>query len=86
MTAGTRHKKTLVRTEITKTRPEKSLTENKKGAAGRSHGLVTSRHRQRGHKKNYRIVDFKRNKVGVRAKVSAIEYDPNRGPNLSLLN
>lgn len=85
MTPGTRHKKSLVRHELTKTKPEKALTENLKGATGRSHGRISSRHSQRGHKKNYRLVDFKRNKLGINAKVKAIEYDPNRGPNIALI-
>lgn len=86
MTAGTRHKKSLVRSNLTKSKPEKALTENLKGAVGRANGRISIRFRERGHKKNYRIVDFKRNKIDIKAKVAAIEYDPNRGPDLALLN
>lgn len=73
--------------EITKTAPEKSLTESLSGSGGRNHhGHITSRHRGGGHKRLYRLVDFKRNKLGVPAKVAAIEYDPNRTARLALLN
>ena len=65
--------------EITKTRPEKSLITSKPERGGRnSGGRITSRHRGGGHKQQYRIIDFKRSKDEVRAKVAAIEYDPNR--------
>ncbi len=73
--------------EITKRKPEKSLTAplNKKG--GRNvHGRTTVRHVGGGHKRRYRIIDFKRNKKDVPAKVIAIEYDPNRSANIALLN
>ena len=65
---------------ITKTKPEKSLTEGKRRANGRNHhGIITAKHRGGGNKKLYRIIDFKRNtKDGVAATVTAIEYDPNR--------
>jgi large subunit ribosomal protein L2 len=73
--------------EITKTSPEKALTESLNGSGGRNHhGHITSRHRGGGHKRLYRLVDFKRNKLGVPAKVAAIEYDPNRTARLALLN
>ena len=66
-------------TEITQDKPEKSLLAPKPSTGGRnSYGRKTSRHRGGGHKQQYRIVDFKRNKDGVPAKVAAIEYDPNR--------
>lgn len=72
--------------EITKTTPEKALLEPKKSSGGRNNsGRVTSRFRGGGHKQMYRIVDFKRNKVGVPAKVAAVEYDPNRNARLALL-
>ncbi len=73
--------------EITKTKPERSLTKASKQNAGRnSAGRITVRHRGGGHKRKYRIIDFKRDKVGVPAKVAAIEYDPNRSANIALLH
>ncbi|MCG3196305.1 MAG: 50S ribosomal protein L2 [Candidatus Omnitrophica bacterium] len=73
--------------EITKSEPEKSLLAPITRSSGRnSYGRVTSRHRGGGHKKRYRIVDFKRNKDGVPAKVAAIEYDPNRSARIALLH
>jgi len=73
--------------EITKTRPEKSLTEGQKQHAGRNNqGRVTTRFHGSGHKQRYRIIDFKRNKTGVPAKVAAIEYDPNRTCRIALLH
>jgi large subunit ribosomal protein L2 len=72
-------------TEITRTGPERSLTEPLPRTAGRSRGRVSVRHRGGGHKRLYRIVDFKRNKHGVPGKVSAIEYDPNRTARIALI-
>ena len=73
--------------EVTKTKPEKSLTKPKPKTGGRnSYGRMTSRHRGGGHKQRYRIVDFRRNKDGVPAKVAAIEYDPNRNARIALLH
>ena len=72
--------------EITSTTPERSLLGTVKKTGGRNnHGRVTSRHRGGGHKRRYRIVDFKRTKDGVPAKVAAIEYDPNRSARIALL-
>ena len=72
--------------EITKTRPEKSLLAPKPGTGGRnSYGRKTARHKGGGHKQQYRIIDFKRTKDGVPAKVAAIEYDPNRNCRIALL-
>jgi large subunit ribosomal protein L2 len=72
--------------EITKSRPEKSLIVPLKKQAGRNHhGRITTRHRGGGHKRFYRIIDFKRNKIGVPARVAAIEYDPNRSARIALL-
>ncbi len=72
--------------EITKKKPEKSLLEAKKKISGRNnHGRITVRHRGGGHKRHYRIIDFKRNKIGIPAKVAAIEYDPNRGARIALV-
>ncbi|MBQ5961195.1 MAG: 50S ribosomal protein L2 [Firmicutes bacterium] len=73
-------------TEITKTEPEKSLVVRVKNTAGRnSYGKITVRHHGGGAKKLYRIVDFKRNKDDIPAKVAGIEYDPNRSANIALL-
>lgn len=73
--------------EITKTKPEKSLLQAKKRSSGRNiHGKVTSRHRGGGHKRRYRVVDFRREKDGIPAKVAAIEYDPNRNARIALLH
>ncbi|MBV9253787.1 MAG: 50S ribosomal protein L2, partial [Actinobacteria bacterium] len=73
--------------EITKTRPEKSLLAPKPSTGGRnSYGRKTARHKGGGHKQQYRIVDFRRNKDGVPAKVAAVEYDPNRNARILLLH
>ncbi len=73
--------------EITSTTPERSLLGTIKKTGGRNNnGRVTSRHRGGGHKRRYRIVDFKRLKDGVPAKVAAIEYDPNRSARIALLH
>ena len=73
--------------EISKTEPEKSLIEIIKSKAGRNNnGKITVRHRGGGHKRQYRIIDFKRDKMDIPAKVAAIEYDPNRTANIALLN
>src|SRR5437588_4337841 len=73
--------------EITKAKPEKSLTVRLKKHAGRNNqGKITTRHRGGGAKRAYRIIDFKRNKLGVPARVAAIEYDPNRSSRIALLH
>ena len=73
--------------EITKTRPEKSLTEPLTKKGGRNNaGRITTRHQGGGHKRRYRVIDFKRRKDGVPAKVAAIEYDPNRSARIALLH
>ena len=73
--------------EITKTEPERSLTEPLKKKGGRNNnGRITTRHQGGGHKRQYRIIDFKRVKDGVPAKVAAIEYDPNRSARIALLH
>ena len=73
--------------EITKTKPEKSLTAPLKKSGGRNaNGRVTVRHRGGGHKRKYRIIDFKRNKDGIPARVASIEYDPNRSARIALLH
>ena len=73
--------------EITKSRPERSLIEPRKRTSGRNvQGRITIRHRGGGHKRHYRIIDFKRDKRDVPAVVAAIEYDPNRSARIALLN
>jgi large subunit ribosomal protein L2 len=73
--------------EVTKNEPEKSLVKPKKRSSGRNvYGRTTSRHRGGGHKQKYRVIDFKRGKDGVPAKVAAIEYDPNRNARIALLH
>ena len=86
VTPGTRWMSIAAFTEITKTRPEKSLIEPLRKTGGRNNtGRITSRHRGGGHKRFYRVIDFKRNKTGMDAKVTAIEYDPNRSARIALL-
>src|SRR3989440_1825955 len=73
--------------EVTRSKPEKSLTEPVKKTGGRNtNGRITMRHQGGGHKRRYRIIDFKRRKDGVPAKVAAIEYDPNRSARIALLH
>src|SRR6516165_2117387 len=72
--------------EITKTRPERSLTEPLKKTAGRNNnGRITTRHRGGGHKRLYRVIDWKRSKIGISGRVIAIEYDPNRSSRIALI-
>ncbi|MGH9100700.1 MAG: 50S ribosomal protein L2, partial [Acidimicrobiales bacterium] len=72
--------------EITRDRPERSLLASNPGSGGRNnYGRKTARHRGGGHKRQYRLVDFRRDKDGVPAKVAAIEYDPNRSAYIALL-
>lgn len=86
-TPGSRHRSGLTYEEITRNRPEKSLLRPLAKSGGRNHhGHVTSRFRGGGHKRAYRVIDFKRRKNGVPAKVAAIEYDPNRSANIALLH
>ena len=86
-TPGTRFMSISTFEEITKCEPEKSLTAPIKKSGGRNNlGRVTSRHRGGGHKRRYRIIDFKRDKKGIPAKVFSIEYDPNRSARIALLN
>ncbi len=84
---GRRFMSVIVDEELTKKEPEKSLLEPLKKSGGRNtYGRITSRHRGGGHKRKYRVIDFKRNKFGVPAKVAAIEYDPNRSSRIALLH
>ncbi len=86
MTKGTRFRTTLDNEALTRTVPEKSLTESKSASGGRNHhGHITSRRRGGGHKRKYRIIDFKRDKHGIPGVVSEIEYDPNRSANIALV-
>src|SRR5210317_2428960 len=72
--------------DITKKKPEKSLLQSKKSSGGRNNkGRITTRHRGGGHKQRYRVVDFRRNKDGIPARVERLEYDPNRSAHLALL-
>lgn len=87
VTPGTRFRSNFSFEEITKDKPEKSLTVAIKKSGGRNNlGRVTSRHRGGGHKRKYRIIDFRRNKIGVPAKVFSVEYDPNRTARIALLH
>ena len=87
ITPGTRFMSVPTFEEITKTTPEKSLTISLKKSGGRNNlGRITSRHRGGGHKRKYRIIDFKRDKFNVPAKVFSIEYDPNRSARIALLH
>jgi large subunit ribosomal protein L2 len=86
-TASRRFTTSVSRDEITKQHPEKSLVEGKQRTGGRnSLGLISSRFRGGGAKRAYRVIDFKRDKTGVPAKVAAIEYDPNRSARIALLH
>jgi large subunit ribosomal protein L2 len=85
--AGRRFQTATDFAEITKSEPEKSLVVTLKKSGGRNnHGRVTARHRGGGHKRRYRLIDFKRNKLEVPAKVASIEYDPNRTTRIALLH
>jgi large subunit ribosomal protein L2 len=85
--AGRRFQTVSDFSEITRDQPEKSLLAPKKKSGGRNnYGRKTARHRGGGHKQRYRIVDFKRDKDGVPAKVASIEYDPNRNARIALLH
>ena len=87
ITSGTRHMSILVNKELDKVRPEKSLTEPLGSSYGiDNYGHRTGRNRHKGHKRLYRIIDWKRNKIGVPAKVATLEYDPNRTANIALLH
>ena len=85
--AGQRFRAVASFDEVTKVAPEKSLLETKKKTGGRnSYGRITVRHIGGGNRQKYRIIDFKRNKDGIPAKVASIEYDPNRSAYIALLN
>ena len=84
---GRRNMTALTKEEITTSTPEKSLLAPYKKKGGRNNmGQITTRHHGGGHKRKYRVIDFKRNKDGVPGKVVTIEYDPNRSANIALIN
>ncbi|MDR0688672.1 MAG: 50S ribosomal protein L2 [Spirochaetaceae bacterium] len=86
ITAGMRQWASLDYAEITTDKPEKTLTTGRPEKAGRdSNGRISVRHKGGGHKRRYRIIDFKRDKIGVPGKVATIEYDPNRSANIALV-
>ena len=86
-TPGTRGMSTLVNDEITKSTPEKSLlVKNSKTGGRNNQGKITVRHIGGGVRRKYRVIDFKRNKIGITGKVATIEYDPNRTANIALIN
>jgi len=87
VTPGTRFRSVTAGADITRRGPEKSLTESLSGTGGRNHhGRITSRRRGGGHKRRYRVIDFRRDKVGVKGTVAEIEYDPNRSANIALIH
>jgi len=87
VTPGTRFRSVTAGSDITRKGPEKSLTESLSGSGGRNHhGRITTRRRGGGHKRRYRMIDFKRDKVGVKGTVAEIEYDPNRSANIALIH
>lgn len=86
-TPGTRNRALSGFSEITKSKPEKSLIKKNHRNKGRNNrGVITIRHRGGGHKRRYRIIDFKRNKYGVEGIVTGIEYDPNRNSRIALIH
>lgn len=86
-TPGTRNRGLSSFSEITRNKPEKSLIKKNHQNKGRNNrGVITVRHRGGGHKKRYRLIDFKRNKYSMQAKVVSIEYDPNRNARIVLLH
>jgi len=83
---GKRHQISIKQSDISEKTPEKSLLSPLKKSGGRnSYGRITSRHRGGGHKRKYRLIDWKRTKIDVTAKVVSIEYDPNRSANIALI-
>ena len=85
-TPGTRNRVLSSFSEITKTKPEKNLVKKKSCSKGRNNrGVITIRHRGGGHKKRYRVIDFKRNKYNIQGQVTTIEYDPNRNARIALI-
>ena len=86
-TPGTRNRALSDFSEITKSKPEKSLIRKNHRNKGRNNrGIITIRHRGGGHKRLYRLIDFKRNKINIEGKVVSIEYDPNRNARIALIH
>jgi len=86
-TPGTRNRALSAFTEITKVKPEKSLIRKNHRKKGRNNrGIITIRHHGGGHKRRYRLIDFKRQKFGIKGIVAAIEYDPNRNARIALIH
>lgn len=86
-TPGTRNRALSAFSEITKSKPEKSLVRKNQRNKGRNNrGVITTRHRGGGHKRLYRLIDFKRNKYGIEGIVASIEYDPNRNARIALIH
>ena len=86
-TPGTRNRALSAFSEITKTKPEKSLIRKNQRNKGRNNrGVITIRHRGGGHKKRYRLIDFKRNKSSIEGIVASVEYDPNRNARIALIH
>ena len=86
-TPGTRHGSVIDVSELSSKKPEKQLTSGWSRSTGRNNrGVITTRHRGGGHKRLYRQIDFARTKIGVTAKVTSIEYDPNRNARIALLH
>jgi large subunit ribosomal protein L2 len=85
-TPGTRNRALSAFTEITKAKPERTLIRKNQRNKGRNNrGVITIRHRGGGHKRRYRLIDFKRNKYGIDGKVASVEYDPNRNARIALI-
>lgn len=86
-TPGTRNRTVSTFSEISKDKPEKSLlAKNHRNKGRNNRGIITCRHKGGGHKKRYRLIDFKRNKHNIKGKVASIEYDPNRNARIALLH
>ena len=86
-TPGTRNRILSTFSEITKSKPERSLLRKNQRNKGRNNrGIITIRHRGGGHKRRYRLIDFKRDKTSIEGRVAAIEYDPNRNAQIALIN
>ncbi|MEA1996994.1 MAG: 50S ribosomal protein L2, partial [Gemmatimonadota bacterium] len=87
VTDGTRFRSVNAYDLITTTKPERSLLKPLSSKGGRNHhGHITVRYRGGGHKRRYRVIDFKRNKLGVKGRIASIEYDPNRSAFICLVN
>ena len=86
-TPGTRNRTVSTFEDITTNKPHKLLTKSHQYSKGRNNrGIITSRHKGGGHKKKYRIIDFKRNKINIEGKIISIEYDPNRNARIALVS